>query len=259
MCLILLAYTTHPLYPLIIATNRDEFYDRPTAQASFNEENPDMLAGRDLEKGGTWLGITKAGQIAAITNFRDLQSYNSNAPSRGLLVSRFLSGGESPSEYIQNITQSSARYNGFNLILGNGNGLFCFSNEDHLLREIAPGIHGLSNHLLDTPWPKVERGKELLRGLLSHAENLSPDEIFTMLADTSRPDDSDLPDTGIGLEWERLLSSIFIQSEVYGTRTSSVIFIDRENSVSYVERTFLSGPDNYEEVTFRFRMNPGLF
>ena len=259
MCLILLSYKSHPVYPLILAANRDEFYERPTAQASFRKETPEMLAGRDLKEGGTWLGITKTGRIAAITNFRDSQDLKDSALSRGNLVSGFLRSNEDPAEYIQNVRQSSDRYKGFNLILGDESGLFYFSNEDHLFREISPGIHGLSNHLLDTHWPKVERGRKLLDSMISETENPLPDEIFHMLADISRPDDKHLPDTGIGLEWERLLSSIFIQSEIYGTRSSSVIFVDRGNDVTFIERTFISGPGEYKTVKFSFRMNPGLF
>lgn len=259
MCLILFSYKSHPIYPLILAANRDEFYERPTAQASFRKEPPDMLAGRDLKKGGTWLGMTKTGRIAAITNFRDLQNLKDGAPSRGGLVSEFLRGNEDPVEYIQNIRQISNSYNGFNLILGNRSGLFYFSNEGDLFREISPGIHGLSNHLLGTPWPKVERGRGLLDSLISKTGNPPPDEIFHILADTSKPDDRHLPDTGIGLEWERLLSSIFIESEIYGTRSSTIILVDRENNVTFIERSFTAGPGEYKTVEFRFRINPGLF
>ncbi|MCD6486657.1 MAG: NRDE family protein [Syntrophobacterales bacterium] len=259
MCLILFSYRSHPVYPLILAANRDEFYERPTAQASFPEETPDILAGRDLKDGGTWLGITKTGRMAAITNFRDIRNLKDNAPSRGKLVSEFLHGNENPAEYIQNIRQSSDRYNGFSLILGDRNGFFCFSNAGNGFHEISPGMHGLSNHLLDTPWPKVKHGRKLLDSLISKHQNLLQDEIFHILADTSRPDDSHFPDTGIGLEWERLLSSIFIQSEIYGTRSSTIILIDKENDVTFTERTFISGAGKYKVAEFRFRMNPGLF
>ncbi len=259
MCLILFSYKSHPVYPLILAANRDEFYERPTAQASFREENPDMLAGRDLKDGGTWLGITKTGRMAAITNFRDIRNLKNDAPSRGNLVSGFLRGNEDPVEYIQRIRRVSDRYNGFNLILGDRSGLFYFSNAGDVFHEISPGVHGLSNHLLDTPWPKVEQGKKLLDSLISKTGGPPPDEIFHILADTSRPDDRHLPDTGIGLEWERLLSSIFIQSEIYGTRSSSVIFVDRENGVTFIERTFISGPGEHKTAEFGFRMKPGLF
>ncbi|MBW2596442.1 MAG: NRDE family protein [Deltaproteobacteria bacterium] len=259
MCLILFSYRSHPVYPLILAANRDEFYERPTAQASFWEEFPDMLAGRDLKDGGTWLGITKTGRVAAITNFRDIRNIKSDAPSRGDLVSGFLCGNEAPVEYIQSMRQVSDKYNGFNLILGDRDGFFCFSNAGEGFHEISPGVHGLSNHLLDTPWPKVKQGRKLLSSLISKTENPPPDEIFHILADASRPDDRHLPDTGIGLEWERLLSSTFIQSEIYGTRSSTIIFVDRENNVTFIERSFISGPGEYRAAEFGFRMKPGLF
>ena len=259
MCLILFSYKAHPVYPLILVANRDEFYERPTAQASFREEKPDILAGKDLKEGGTWLGITKAGRVAAITNFREPQNLKGGVSSRGGLVSEFLCGSENPREYVHSIRQNSDRYNGFNLILGDRSGLFYFSNAGDLFREISPGMHGLSNHLLNTPWPKVERGRKLLGRLISKTENPPPEEIFNILADTSRPDDRQLPDTKIGLEWERLLSSIFTQSEVYGTRSSTIIFVDRENNVTFIERSFTAGPGEYKPVEFRFRMNPGLF
>jgi len=259
MCLILFSYLSHPEYPLILAANRDEFYERPTAQASFWEETPDMLAGRDLKDGGTWLGITRTGRMAAITNFRNIRNLKSDAPSRGNLVSRFLRGNEDPEEYIQNIRLLSDRYNGFSLILGDRSGFFCFSNAGDVLHEISPGVHGLSNHLLDTPWPKVKQGRGLLGSLTSKHQNPPPDEIFSMLADTSRPADRHLPNTGIGLEWERLLSSIFIQSEIYGTRSSTIIFVDRENNVTFIDRSFIPGSGEYRTAEFGFRMKPGLF
>ncbi len=259
MCLILFSYRSHREYPLIFAANRDEFYERPTQQASFWEEAPDMLAGKDLKDGGTWLGITKTGRMAAITNFRDIRTLKNDAPSRGNMVSGFLRGNENPVEYIQKIRGISDRYNGFNLILGDRSGFFYFSNAGDVFHKISPGMHGLSNHLLDTPWPKVEQGKDLLTGLTSRDQNPSPDEIFHILADTSRPADGHLPDTGIGLEWERLLSSIFIDSEIYGTRSSTIILVDRENNVTFIERSFVSGPGEYETARFGFRAYPGLF
>ncbi len=257
MCLILFSYRSHPGCPLILAANRDEFYERPTAPASFWEESPDMLAGRDLRDGGTWLGITKAGRMAAITNYRDPRTLKEGAPSRGGLVSGFLRGDEPPREYIRRIRRGSGRYNGFNLILGDGSGLFHFSNTTDAFREISPGVHGISNHLLDTPWPKVKRGTRLLDGLISDHQDPPPDEIFQILADTSRPDDRDLPDTGVGIEWERVLSSIFIQSDGYGTRSSSVILVDREGNVRFIERSFSSGLGDHETVQFEFRVQAG--
>lgn len=257
MCLILFSYRSHPSYPLIIAANRDEFYERPTAPAAFWDDAPHILAGRDLKGGGTWLGITRTGRLAAITNYRDPRAVKDHAPSRGTLVSGFLRGDESPEEYIRRIRADAGRYNGFNLILGEGGGLFHFSNMTDAFQNIAPGIRGISNHLLDTPWPKVERGKILLEELVSDRREVSPEEIFRILADTTHPDDRHLPDTGVGVAWERVLSAMFIRSEGYGTRSSTVILVDGEGDVSFVERSFSSTGDSCKTARFSFRTTGG--
>ena len=258
MCLILFSYRRHPAYPLIIAANRDEFYERPTAPASFWDDQPDILAGRDLRDGGTWLGITRSGRMAAITNYRDPRILKDNAPSRGELVSGFLLGDATPDEYIQGIKSHADRYNGFNLLMGDGKGLFHFSNKTGVFSEILPGTHGISNHLLDTPWPKVERGRSRLADVLSGREP-SPNELFDILADTSHPDDRELPDTGIGIEWERLLSSVFIRSDIYGTRSSTVLLVDHEGTVRFIERSFTAGPVPFETVQFELRIPGGAY
>jgi len=257
MCLILFSYRSHPTCPFILAANRDEFYERPAAPASFWEESPDILAGRDLQDGGTWLGITKTGRIAAITNYRDPRTLKGGAPSRGTLVSGFLRGDETPGEFIDRIRPDAGRYNGFNLLLGGNSGLFHFSNVTDTLQEISPGVHGISNRLLDTPWPKVKRGTNLLDTLIAHHDDPPPDRIFRILADTWRPDDRDLPDTGVDLDWERVLSSAFIRSEVYGTRSSTVILIDRGGGVRFIERSFSPGGGDHETAQFTFRMEGG--
>ncbi len=254
MCLILFSYRSHPSYPLILAANRDEFYERPTAPAAFWDDAPHILAGRDLKEGGTWLGITRTGRLAAITNYRDPRAVRDHAPSRGTLVSGFLRGDESPEEYIQRIRADAGRYSGFNLILGEGGALFHFSNMTDAFQKIAPGMHGISNHLLDTPWPKVERGKRLLEDIISDRRDVSPEEIFRILANTTHPDDRQLPDTGVGVAWERVLSAMFIRSEGYGTRSSTVILVDGEGNVSFVERSFSSVAGSRDTVRISFRM-----
>ncbi len=260
MCLIIFSYRSHPVYPLILAANRDEFYERPTAQAAFWKDYPYILAGKDLKAGGTWLGITKSGRVAAITNFRSPLSMKDSAPSRGELVNGFLRGIEDPYEYIHDVRHGSRMYNGFSIILGDRSGLFYFSNAGgDPFRKISPGTYGLSNHFMGTPWPKVERGRRLLDKIVSGTGGLQQDKIFHILADTLTPDDKSLPDTGVGLEWERILSPIFIQSEIYGTRSSTVILVDRVNNVTFTERTFIPGSGGYKTVDFSFRMNPGLF
>jgi uncharacterized protein with NRDE domain len=254
VCLLFIAYKSHPHYPLILAANRDEFYDRPTKAASFWEERPDLLAGRDLKGGGTWLGITKGGRVAAITNFRDLAALKVNAPSRGLLVGDYLLGNEDPEEYLRGLKDRSGAYSGFNIVVGRVDDLYYFSNMDGTVRKIPKGSHGLSNHFLDTPWPKVERGKELLGRVLSEKEDPSFEAIFDVLADRSRPDDSMLPDTGVGLEWERVLSPIFVETEGYGTRSSSIIMVKRDGGGTFVERVFNGGAEGCEEHRFNFEV-----
>jgi uncharacterized protein with NRDE domain len=155
MCLILLSLKSHPTYKLIIAANRDEYYDRPTAQATFWEESPELLAGRDLRAGGTWLGITKKGRIAAITNYRDPASIKDHALSRGKLVSNFLLGEKSPVDYLERLDQKADEYNGFSLIVGEKDELYWYSNRGDRPLNLSPGIYGLSNHLLNTPWPQL--------------------------------------------------------------------------------------------------------
>jgi len=252
MCLLLLALKSHPVYKLVIAANRDEFYDRPTAPPSFWNDRPDLLAGRDLRAGGTWFGISKKGRIAAITNYRDPASIKSNAPSRGELVSDFLTGDEKPEEYLASLDLKAGAYNGFNLIVGVKDQICWYSNRGKGTRSLIPGIYGVSNHLLDTPWPKVSRGKASLENILSNNPITSPETLFHILLDRSIPDDDNLPDTGVGLEWERFLSPIFISSPHYGTRSSTILLIDRNDHVTFMERTHIPNQDQSKEVVFEF-------
>jgi uncharacterized protein with NRDE domain len=251
MCLILLSYCNHPSYGLILAANRDEFYDRPTAPLGFWDKAPHILGGKDLKSGGTWLGITKTGRICAITNFRDPAAQITDAPSRGLLVANYLKGYESPQTYLMKVREERIRYNGFNLIAGDESGIFCFSNRADNIMSLSPGIHGLSNHLLDTPWPKVAKGKKSLEKILS-ADEIDCESIFELLSDSNMPDDRDLPDTGVGLEWERILSPLFIKSEIYGTRSSSIVLIGKEK-ITFMERKyFKNGSGSMEPETRQF-------
>jgi len=238
MCLILFAYEMHPRYQLALAANRDEFYDRPTQGLAYWDDVPQVLAGRDLKARGTWLGMTPTGRLAAITNFREPDNVKAQAPSRGQLVTDFLTGDETPEQYCGRISAIGQRYNGYNLILGDPNSLCYCSNRSTQVTKLEPGYYGLSNHLLDTPWPKIENGKQRFQALLNHAEAVASESLFTLLQDRDLPPDKHLPNTGVGLEWERLLAPLFIQSSIYGTRSSSIILIDRTGQVTFTERTF---------------------
>jgi uncharacterized protein with NRDE domain len=253
MCLILLSFKQHPVYPLVFAANRDEFYDRPTAPASFWEDRPDLLAGRDLKEGGTWLGITRGGRMAALTNYRDPASVKLQAPSRGWLVKDYLCGREDTDIYLKKLEKQADLYNGFSVILGDPSRLYYFSNRNGTI-ELTPGLYGLSNSLLNTPWPKVERGKQSLGALLSQTDDPPPENLFSILKDQTRSEDHQLPDTGIGLEWERILSSMFITSPIYGTRSSSLLLVDRHRCVTFMERIYNGGSEPWVTAKFQFRI-----
>lgn len=252
MCLILFAYQTHPEYSLIVAANRDEFYSRPSQAATFWSDAPQVIAGRDIEHGGTWLGVTRQGRFAALTNFRNPARNRENALSRGHLTANFLKCRLSPTDYIASIQSDSAKYNGFNLLLGEGMGLWHYSNQTRETTRIATGIHGLSNHLLDTPWPKVERGKKRLQQLLS--DPMQESELFSLLQDDERPADSQLPNTGVGLEWERVLAPMFIASDNYGTRAMTVVTFRQDGLVRFIERS-RNQSGQWKDSSFQFTIN----
>ena len=255
MCLILFANEANSRYQLVLAANRDEFYSRPTAPAAFWEEAPDILAGRDLEGGGSWMGVTRSGKIAAVTNFRGAGKVREDAPSRGYLVSDFLMSGESPDVFIDRLRTRARNYNGFNLLLGSAQSLWWYSNQyDEPLR-IRPGIHGLSNHLLDTPWTKVERGKCALEDLLVGEKEITPEQIFPILEDHSPAADDELPDTGVGLELEKVLSAPFIHTQYYGTRSSTVLLVERTGNLTFVERSFNPRDESQNETRYEFRID----
>ena len=251
MCFIVLAYRHHPRYRLVLATNRDEFYARPAAPAAFWDEAPTTLAGRDLQGGGTWMGVTRTGRVAALTNVREPGRHAQDAPTRGMLVADFLAGTLEPRAYLDALHPQADRYNGFNLLLGDTQNLFYFGNRATGIRVLEPGLYGLSNHLLDTPWPKVVKGKAALDAALN-ADVVDPEALFALLADTQQAPDDALPDTGVGLPWERMLSPIFIESPTYGTRVSTIILIDHQGRVTFAERAYAPGANGEPPVTRRF-------
>jgi len=254
--MIVFAYKAHPGYQLVLAANRDEDYDRPTEPAHFWKDHPQMLAGKDIRWGGTWLGITRQGKMAAVTNYRDVSSHLEHGLSRGLMLCDYLQGTRKPETFLKRLEGTKTQYNGYNLLLGDLQNLYYSSNQDNDLRQIPSGIYGLSNHLLDTPWPKLVRCKTLFDDILAREERPSPDSLLEMLADRKTAPDDQLPDTGIGLEWERLLCSIFIAGESYGTRSSTVLLIGDDNRVTLTERSFRFPGDMGKTLSVEFTFKP---
>ncbi len=240
MCVIYVAFGQHRDHPLIVLANRDEYYSRPSAAAEFWSEHPFVYAGRDLRAGGTWLGVTRSGRFSAVTNFRD-PSAACGPRSRGNLVLDFLTSEESPREYLARVETEKAEYSGFNLLageIGTRRELFYYSNRANGVLEMTPGIYGLSNHLLDTPWRKVERGKARFRELLKSTE-IPDHELLDILSDESVASDGDLPATGISYERERALSAICIKTPDYGTRCSTIVRFNNDHTWSFSERVFV--------------------
>lgn len=241
MCLILFSYQQHPEFPLVLAANRDEFYDRPTRQAQFWDEYPDLIAGQDLDQGGTWLGVTRQGRLAAITNIRNPAAMKLSGSSRGELTREFLTGEEPPEDYLKKITGVKERYNGFNLIAGTIDNLYYLSSRSTRPKQLAPGLYGLSNAELDTPWPKVQAGKAALAEILSASSSPSVEAIMQLLTDSCQASDHDLPNTGVGISMERTLSSRFITAQDYGTRSCTLILVNNRGDTLFYERNY-SGP-----------------
>ena len=270
MCTLLFAHRAHPEHRLVIAANRDEFYNRPTRPAGFWDDAPSVCAGRDLKAGGTWLGITRTGRWSGLTNVREPGVTRRAQRSRGSLVRDFLCGDMTPEAYARAVAGSGAAYDGFNLLVGGPDSVWYVSNRADGAREVTPGVHGVSNHLLDTPWPKVEHGKQLLaRALTAEASAEASAEVSTAKASTLDRDgllaglandqffpDDQLPDTGVGIVWERQLSPLFIATPVYGTRCSTVIAVHRSGSVSLTERTVapLAAGQTPSVVEHRFQL-----
>lgn len=247
MCLITFAFQQHPRYKLIVAANRDEAYERPTRPAQFWTEHPGVLAGKDLRAGGTWLGINRTGRFSAITNYRDPSIQKNDPPSRGHLVLDFLVQATDPASYLQQVDTKADRYMGFNLLVGTPDSLAYYSNQEQQVRSLQPGIYGLSNHLLDTPWPKVERAKKGIQQAMREGP-ISEEALFALLADGQPAADEELPDTGIPKEIEKQVSPVFIRGEEYGTRCSTILLVDTEGTVTFEERRFKAGTQEIVDV-----------
>lgn len=253
MCLVLLAWRAHPDYPLVVAANRDEFFARPTAPAAWWQDVPAVLAGRDLQGGGTWMGVSRNGRFAALTNFRDPASFSGDKASRGELVAAYLRGDDAPGAYLQSVAPRLADYNPFNLLVADRDSLWYLgSRENAPPRALAPGVYGLSNHLLDTPWPKVQRAKSALAKALDALPRRAP--LFDLLRDRSPVPDAQLPRTGVSLDWERLLSAAFVHSPDYGTRSGTVLLVDRHGEALLEEISFGTAMEETGRVSEGFRL-----
>jgi len=251
MCLIVLAWRTHPGYRLVVAANRDEYFGRPAARAGFWDDHAKVLAGRDLEAGGTWLGITLDGRFAALTNYRNPVDKKTGAPSRGSLVSDFLTGKMAPLEYLRGVEQRAVNYNGFSLLVGDTGSLYFLSNRGGPVTRVEPGIHGLSNHLLDTPWPKVKKGKTALAASLGGP--FDAEAALGLLDDTERASSGELPSTGVSLELEERLSAIRILAVGgYGTRCSTALSFGANGRIEFHERSY--GEDGGVSGTVSYRL-----
>ena len=235
MCLIALAWKARPDLPLVVAANRDEWRERPTEPAHWWPEQPRLFAGRDLQAGGTWMGVTREGRFAAVTNFRDPSDKRSTARSRGTLVTDYLLGTASPEAYLAALAPHAREYNGFNLIVGDRGELWYFGSREGIARAIEPGIHALSNHLLDEPWPKVVRARMAMQEAIKDADPSA--RLFAALADGQGAPDDALPETGVGIVWERRLASPLITGGDYGTRSSTVVTFSATGAVAFEERT----------------------
>lgn len=252
MCLILLVWRMHPNFPCVLAANRDEFHGRPTASAAWWPGDAGILAGRDLTAGGTWLGVTRRGRFAALTNFRDLRAQRADAPSRGKLVTDELESGRSLAESLDQLREVGPNYNAFNMIFSDGERLGIFESVRGDGRELGPGIYGLSNHLLDTPWPKVRQAKSRLAAALADVRDETA--VMNLLRDDRQAPDADLPQTGVSLEWERLLSSAFIRADEYGTRCSTVFRVDDAGRAFFDEWSWNRAGDESGRASYQFNL-----
>ena len=254
MCLILFAYQAHPKYKLIVAANRDEFYHRPTSAAHYWKDNPEILAGRDLEKMGTWMGVTTTGRFSALTNYRDPLEISEDKRSRGELVVDSLKYKGNLRGYMQTLINNQDQFPGYNLLVGDQNKLYYYSNIGNELIKVNPGIHGVSNHLLNTDWPKVTKGKNGMATIVNDYKNedLMVGELLNLLQNTDISPDHLLPKTGVTLEWERMLSPLYIKSEDYGTRSSTVLLMT-DQVIQYVERVFLKDEIKDQKYVIRLQ------
>jgi uncharacterized protein with NRDE domain len=254
VCLLVFAWRCHPRYALVLAGNRDEFHQRPAAPADWWPAPPGILAGKDLAAGGTWLGVSRSGRAAVVTNFREAPTAQAASRSRGALISAFLAASTSPAVWSRSV--DGGEYGGFNLLLFAGRQGHYLSNREEQDSAVEPGIHGLSNHRLDTPWPKLVTARDRFASSLEGAD-VEIAELFELLSDRRQAPAASLPRTGVPEEWERLLSAAFIVHPAYGTRASTVLAIGHDGRVRFEERRFDPDGQLAGDARFEFEIGDG--
>lgn len=251
MCLIVFAYRQHPKYKLILAANRDEFYERPTSVANWWDDHQTILGGRDLKAKGTWMAVDRKGRFGAVTNYRDLSNIKDKAKSRGDLPVNFLNGSSTPEVYTSGMLKSAGDYNGFNLLTMEEE-MVHMSNYENTVNVLSPGTYGLSNALLDTNWPKVSLAKRNFESAISQEFDLN--DLISVMQNEQVAPDAELPQTGLPVEMERAVSAMCIRTPSYGTCCSTGILIDYEGMVSFVEKSYPVGDRMEDEVSFSFQI-----
>lgn len=250
MCVLFIANKVCQQYPLIIMANRDEFHRRPAAKLHRWPDST-ITAGQDLEAKGTWLGVNRGGKIAALTNVRGSQYLKPAAPTRGELVTRYLDYQAGDDSFGQQLQRQADRYAGFNLLYGTPNQLFAFNNVKNKIEPLNQGFHGLSNAAINDCWPKVQRGVSQLEAYLDNNESPLPGELVALMRNVEPAPDHLLPDTGVGIELERFLSPIFIIGDDYGTRCSSILMVDRQRRLTFVEYSYDRNGEISDSVEFK--------
>jgi uncharacterized protein with NRDE domain len=253
MCLVVLLWRVRPEFPCVLAANRDEFHARPSAPAHWWPESPDVLAGKDLKAGGTWLGVGRNGRFAALTNFRNGAAARPDAPSRGALVKEMLESDRTVTDSLRRLRTVGPQYNPFNILVSDGRRLGVYESVTGEGRELGAGVYGLSNHLLDTPWPKVRNAKIRIASALTDVRD--ENAVMHLLRDDRPAPDHELPDTGVRREWERLLSSAFIRADDYGTRCTTVLRIDDAAHAQFDEWTWDAAGAEVGRESFSFDLS----
>ncbi|QYJ78961.1 NRDE family protein [Shewanella acanthi] len=256
MCILFVALNTHPQYPLVICANRDEFHHRPTEPAQFWPPERNILAGKDLQAGGSWFGVNKQGQIAGLTNLRVPQKPQQAVRSRGELIVQALSSGSliCPNWLIEH----SSDYQPFNLVFGQGTHLYCFNSLSQETVKLDDGCHAISNGALDDIWPKMAKGQQALQQLVLSAQPLDIPSLIKLMQDDTLPQDSELPNTGVGLEWERRLAAIYIRHADYGTRSTSIMLQDTNGTIHFTEVRYDGKGRCLGQQDFHFPITPEL-